>query len=129
MLFKKNKTETFVNMYFGKLVSWEYNFIILGPTDQKLWEYENFGRSLGRVSKLWSQPARIDHISLKRWATRRRRFEKSSLRVSSLVSWTLRLHLGGWNLPFLMQIRDFIKKKRLKLEYGITFTSIFGIVV
>jgi hypothetical protein len=40
---------------------------------------------MGRVSKCWSQPARVDHISPKRWATERRRFKKSPLRVSSPV--------------------------------------------
>jgi hypothetical protein len=36
------------------------------------------------------------------------------------IFWTLPLHLGGRNLPFLMELGDFIfskNKKILKLEY------------
>jgi hypothetical protein len=47
--------------------------------------FENFRRSLGRAGMYWSQPARVDYISPKRWATGIRKFEKSSLRVSFLV--------------------------------------------
>jgi hypothetical protein len=61
------------------------NFIIFGPMDQKLWENENFKRNLGRAGKCCSQAARGDHISPKKWAAVIRRFEKSPLRVSSLV--------------------------------------------
>jgi hypothetical protein len=53
--------------------------------DKKLLKNENFRRSLGKAGKYWSQPSRVDNISPKRWATRIRRFEKSPLRVSSLV--------------------------------------------
>jgi hypothetical protein len=38
---------------------------------------------MGRVGKCWSQRARVDHISPKRWAVGIRRFEESPLRVSS----------------------------------------------
>jgi hypothetical protein len=31
------------------------NFIIFGPTYQKLWVFENFMRSLGRAGMRWSQ--------------------------------------------------------------------------
>jgi hypothetical protein len=31
------------------------NFIIFGPTDQKLWVFEVFRRSLGRTGMGWSQ--------------------------------------------------------------------------
>jgi hypothetical protein len=34
--------------------------MILGATDQKLWVFEVFRRSLGRAGMCWSQPARID---------------------------------------------------------------------
>jgi hypothetical protein len=64
-------------------------------------------RSLGRASKCWSQPTRIDHISPKKWAAGIRKFEKSPLRVFSLVFWTLPLHLGRWNLLH-MELGDFI---------------------
>jgi hypothetical protein len=124
--------------------------------DQKFWENENFGRSLGRASKCWNQPAWVDHISPKRWAgrslgrankcwnqpawvdrispkrwaVRRRRFEKSPLRVSTLVFLTLPPHLVGWNLPFLMELRDFnFLKIGLLLEYGRTFISTVWIFV
>jgi hypothetical protein len=46
------------------------------------------------AGKYWSQPTRVDYISSKRWAAKIRRFEKSPLRVSSLVFWSLPLHLG-----------------------------------
>jgi hypothetical protein len=108
------------------------NFIIFGLTDQKLWVFENLRRSLNRVGMFWSQPTRVDYISPKRWAARIRRFEKSPLRVSSLVFWTLPLHLGGWNLPFLIELGDFtfFQKTFLpKLEYTRTFLSTIGIFV
>jgi hypothetical protein len=40
---------------------------------------------MGRVGKCWSQPARVDYISPKKWVVGIRRFEKSALRVSSPV--------------------------------------------
>jgi hypothetical protein len=43
------------------------NFIIFRPTDQKLWVFENFRRSLGKAGMCLSQPARVDHINPKRW--------------------------------------------------------------
>jgi hypothetical protein len=46
-------------------------------------ENGNFKRSMGMIGKCWSQPERVDYISLKRWAAEIRRFEKSHLRVSS----------------------------------------------
>jgi hypothetical protein len=42
------------------------NFIILGTTDQKLWVFEVFRRSLGMAGMCWSQPARLDHMC-KKW--------------------------------------------------------------
>jgi hypothetical protein len=42
------------------------NFMILGATDQKLWVFEFFRRSLGRSGMYWSQPARVDHMC-KKW--------------------------------------------------------------
>jgi hypothetical protein len=61
------------------------NFIIFGPTYQKLWMFKNFKRSPGMVGMCSSQLARVDYINLKRWATWIRRFKKSALRVSSPV--------------------------------------------
>jgi hypothetical protein len=37
-----------------------------GPTDQKLWVFENLKRSMGRAGMCWSQPTRVDYISPKR---------------------------------------------------------------
>jgi ribosomal protein S30 len=48
------------------------NFIIFGPIDQKLWRNKKIKRSLGRASKCWSQPPRIDHMCKKMYAWRRR---------------------------------------------------------
>jgi hypothetical protein len=61
------------------------NFIIFGPMDQKLWVSENFRRSMGKAGKCCSQPARVDHISPKRWAVGIKRFEKIPFRVSSPI--------------------------------------------
>jgi hypothetical protein len=82
------------------------NFITFGPTNQKLcvWKFEE---KYGYGEQVLGQPPRVDHISPKRWAEGIRRFEKSPLRVSSLVFWTLPLHWEGWNLPFLMELGDF----------------------
>jgi hypothetical protein len=89
-------------------ISKSTNFIFFGPTDKKLWMFENLRRSLGRASMCWSQPTRVDYINPKRWATWIKRFERSLLRVSSPVFWTLPLHLEGGNLPVLMELRNFI---------------------
>jgi hypothetical protein len=40
--------------------------MILRATDQKLWVFEVFRRSLGRAGMYWSQPARVDHMR-KKW--------------------------------------------------------------
>jgi hypothetical protein len=40
--------------------------MILGATDQKLWVFEVFRRSLGRAGMCWNQPARVDHMHKKR---------------------------------------------------------------
>jgi hypothetical protein len=53
--------------------------------DQKLWVLKKFRRNMDRADMCWSQPARIDFISPKRWAARIRRFEKCPLKVSSPV--------------------------------------------
>ena len=43
------------------------NLIIFGPMDQKLWVFENFRRSLGKVGMCCSQQVRVDYMSKKRW--------------------------------------------------------------
>jgi hypothetical protein len=53
--------------------------------NQKLWGNENFERSWGNAGKCWNQPAWVNHINPKRWATGRKRFEKSPLKVSSPI--------------------------------------------
>jgi hypothetical protein len=55
------------------------------PVDQKLWMFEVLRRSMGRAGMYWSQPARVDYISPKRWAVGIRNLEKSPLRVSSPI--------------------------------------------
>jgi hypothetical protein len=47
--------------------------------------FEVFRRSMGRAGMYYSQPARVDYISPKRWAARIRNLEKSPLRVSSPI--------------------------------------------
>jgi hypothetical protein len=59
--------------------------IFSGPTDQKLWVFENLKRSMGRAGMCWSQPARVEYMSPKRWAIRIRNLEKSPLNVSSSI--------------------------------------------
>ena len=51
---------------------------------------------------------------------------------STYIFWGLSLHFGRWNLPFLMELRDFIFFQilfLLKLEYCSTFKSIVEILV
>jgi hypothetical protein len=50
------------------------NFIIFGPTDQKLWVFENFRRSPGRAGMCWSQPVGVDHMCKNMWAWGRKFF-------------------------------------------------------
>jgi hypothetical protein len=115
--------ETFVKMrlaisFTGKKI------LFFRPVDQKLWMFEVLRRSMGRAGMYWSQPARVDYISPKRWAVGIRNLEKSPLRVSSPIFWTLPLHLGGWNLPSPMEHGDFNFFQilfLLNLEYTWTF--------
>jgi hypothetical protein len=51
------------------------NFIIFGPTDQKLWMFEVFGQGLARVGMCWSQPARVDHLR-KKWKAGEKKVQK-----------------------------------------------------
>jgi hypothetical protein len=51
------------------------NFMILGATDQKLWMFEIFRRSLGKAAMCWSQPARVDHLH-KKWRAREKKNSK-----------------------------------------------------
>jgi hypothetical protein len=100
--------------------------------DQKLWMFEVLRRSMGRAGMCWSQPARVDYISPKRWAVGIRNLEKSPFRVSSPIFWTLPLHLGGWNLPSLMEHGDFNFFQilfLLNLDYTWTLISTAGILV
>jgi hypothetical protein len=91
------------------------NFITFGPMDQKFWRNENLKRSLDRAGKCCSQPARVDHISPKRWAPRIRRFEKSPLRVSSLVFltflyiWKGEIFHSSWSLEISFFSKCFAK--------------------
>jgi hypothetical protein len=58
--------ETFCERAPLNKLHWSTNFIIFGPTDQKLWMFENFRRNLDKASMCWSQLARVDYISPKR---------------------------------------------------------------
>jgi hypothetical protein len=108
------------------------NFIIFGPTDQKLWMFEVFRRSMGRAGMCCSQLARVDYISPKRWAAGIKNLEKSPLRVSSPIFWSLPLHLEVLNLPILMEVGGFTFFQilfLLKLEYTWTFIFTAQILV
>jgi hypothetical protein len=48
------------------------NFMILGTTNQKLWVFEVFRRSLGKAGMCWSQLARVDHLR-KKWKVGRKK--------------------------------------------------------
>jgi hypothetical protein len=87
---------------------------------------------MGKAGMCWSQPARVDYISPKRWAVGIRNLKKSPLRASSLIFWTLTLYLGGWNLPSLTEHGDFNFFQilfSLNLEYTWTFISTVAISV
>jgi hypothetical protein len=92
-----------------------------------VWSFEEkYGQGrhvLEPTSKSWSP---------KRWAVGIRNLEKSPLRVSSPIFWTLPLHLGWWNLPSLMEHGDFNFFQilfLLNLIYTWTFISTVGILV
>jgi hypothetical protein len=108
------------------------HFIIFGLMDQKLWMFDNLRGNLGRAGMCWSQPTRVDYISPKRWVAGIRNFEKSPLRIFSPIFWTLPLHLEGWNLPFLIELEDFIFFQilfLLNLEYIWAFISTVEVFV
>jgi hypothetical protein len=47
--------------------------------------FEVLRRSMGRAGMCWSQLARVDYISPKRWAVGIKNLEKSPLRISSPI--------------------------------------------
>jgi hypothetical protein len=47
--------------------------------------FEVLRRSMGKVGMCWTQPARVDYISPKRWAIGTKNLEKNSLKVSSPI--------------------------------------------
>jgi hypothetical protein len=49
--------------------------MISEATDQKLWMFEVFRRSLGRAGMYWSQLARVDHMC-KKWRAKKKKFKK-----------------------------------------------------
>jgi hypothetical protein len=53
--------------------------MILGATNQKLWVFEGFRRSLGRVGMCWSQLARVDHMRKKVEGRRKKNFKKKRI--------------------------------------------------
>jgi hypothetical protein len=70
-----------LNLFFAKVhlaVSFAGKKIIFfGPMDQKLWTLEVLRKSMDRVGMCWSQLARVDYISPKRWAVGIRNLEIS----------------------------------------------------
>jgi hypothetical protein len=71
-VFFKNKIKTFCEHAPQNQLCKSTIFIIFGPTDQKLWSNELLGRSLDKVGKCRSQPARIDYMCPKMWTGGRR---------------------------------------------------------
>jgi hypothetical protein len=51
------------------------NFIIFGPTDQKLWMFEVFGQGLAEAGMCWSHLARVDYLR-KKWRSKEKRKKK-----------------------------------------------------
>jgi hypothetical protein len=54
------------------------NFMILEATNQKLWMFQVFKRSLGRASMCWSQPTRVDHMR-KKWRAGGKKIQKMGM--------------------------------------------------
>jgi hypothetical protein len=48
--------------------------------DQKLWVFEVFRRSLGKVGMCWSQPTSVDHMR-KKWKARRKEISKKKVQA------------------------------------------------
>jgi hypothetical protein len=75
--------------------------VFFGSTDQKLWMFEVLRRSMGRAGMCWSQPARVDYISPKRWAVGIKNLEKSPLNLApTLGRVKSSLPHGAWRLYF-----------------------------
>jgi hypothetical protein len=55
------------------------NFMILGATVQKLWEFEVFRWTLGRAGMCWNQPARVDYLRKKWRAAQKKRKKKGQV--------------------------------------------------
>jgi hypothetical protein len=111
---------------------WEgTNFIIFGPTDQKLWVFENFGEKFGKAGMCLSQLARIDYISPKKWTARIRRFEKALWEFplwifeACLYTWKGEIFHSSWCSEISFCPILFL----LKLEYTRTFISTVGIFI
>jgi hypothetical protein len=106
-------------------IFWTY-----GSKVMDVWSFEEKygqgGHVLEPTSKSWlHQPKKVG-------SRNKGNLEKSPLRVSSPIFWTLPLHLGGWNLPSLMEHGDFIFFQilfLLNLEYTWTLISTVGILV
>jgi hypothetical protein len=120
------------------------NFVIFGPTDQKLWVFEVFRRSLGRAGMCCSQWGRVDHMCKKGGQEEEFFFAQGGVRApghsrpqspifwifwifeiffgglenglglleewmyNTPIFWSLPLYLEVLNLPFLMELGDFI---------------------
>jgi hypothetical protein len=82
--------------------------VFFGPTDQKLWTFEVLKRSRGRAGMCWSQPARVDYISPKRWAVGKRNLEKSPLefRLQTFepcpYTWKGEIFPPSWSMEILI---------------------------
>jgi hypothetical protein len=68
--------------------------------------FEVLKRSMGRAGMCWSQLARVDYISPKRWAVEIRNLDKSPLRVSSQSFETCPYTWEGEIFPPFMEYGD-----------------------
>jgi hypothetical protein len=75
----------FVKMGLAVSFAGRKKIVFFGPTYKKIWTFEVLRRNIGRAGMCWSQLARVDYISPKRWAVGIRNLEKSPLRVSSPI--------------------------------------------
>jgi hypothetical protein len=62
------------------------NFMILGATVQKLWEFEVFRWTLGRAGMCWNQPARVDYLR-KKWRATQKIIKKKRGRPTLSRHW------------------------------------------
>ena len=86
----------------------EYNFYNFWTYESKVMEKWRFWKKSGQ-GKHVLEPTNMNWPhQLKKVGSRKKEVWEKTLRVSSSVFWTLFIDLEGQNLPFFMQLKDFI---------------------